>query len=583
MLAIRVEGNTQGLRAQPLRRLERLASRKTPAESIIGPEYARALTETALEIQRQVGVLIDRRGQTSKLIVGDARSLLLPDLREYRQGRDRLCGLRLVHTHLNGEPLTDDDLTDLAVLRLDLIAAVLVQDDGLPGVVHTAHLVPNNDAGRAWELARFRSVHELPGDFPEMIDALEAEFARLRKPREVGDPRERGVLVHVSQARPTEAEDSMQELKDLARAAGIDCVHAIIQRREIDPRFVMGKGKLQEAVIKAMQVGAEALVFDQNLSPAQVNALSAFTDLKILDRTQVILDIFAQRAQTREGKIQVELAQLRYMLPRLGMKQTALAYSRLTGGIGGRGPGETKLEIDRRRAQERAAMLEREVAKLGERRKLRRSVRTEKRVPTVSIVGYTNAGKSTLLNSLTQSSVTAEDMLFATLNPVSRRLRFPRDREVIITDTVGFIRNLPKELMAAFRTTLEELDDADLLLHVVDASADGFEEKKAAVEGLLDALGLWETPRLLVLNKSDLCNEDELAGLVQQTGGIPISAPNRRTFDALMRRIEEQLWNRAGHAGAACDTSSSTVRILRASASGENGFGRNEIPFSSSP
>lgn len=512
------------------------------------------MTETSLEIQRQVGALIDRRGQTRKLVVGDARSLLLPDLREYRQSRDRLCGLRLVHTHLNNEPLTDDDLTDLAVLRLDLIAAVLVQDDGLPGTVHIAHLVPNNDADRAWEITQARSVHDLPNDFLDTIGALEEEFARLRKPRTVGDTRDRGILVHVSSARLTEAEDSMQELKDLARAAGIDCVHEIIQRREIDPRFVMGKGKLQSAVIKAMQLGAEALVFDQNLSPAQVNALSAFTDLKILDRTQVILDIFAQRAQTREGKIQVELAQLRYMLPRLGMKQTALAYSRLTGGIGGRGPGETKLEIDRRRAQERAAMLEREVTKLGERRKLRRAVRTEKRMPTISIVGYTNAGKSTLLNNLTESSVAAEDMLFATLNPVSRRLRFPEDREVIITDTVGFIRKLPKELMAAFRSTLEELDDADLLLHVVDASSEGFEEKKAAVESLLDELGLSQTPQLLVLNKADLCDKDELSGLAQQTGGVAISALDRGTFQTLMRAIEQQLWKRAAYARATSDT-----------------------------
>jgi GTP-binding protein HflX len=548
---IRVEGNTHGLRAQPLRRLERLATRKTPADSIIAPEFARAMTETSLEIQRQVGVLIDRRGQTRKLIVGDARSLLLPDLREYRQGRDRLCGLRLVHTHLNGEALTDDDLTDLAVLRLDLIAAILVQEDGLPGSVHMAHLVPNNDAGQAWELNKGRSVHDLPDDFLETIEALEAEFARLRKPRLVGDTRDRGILVHVSTARLAEAEDSMQELKDLARAAGIDCVHEIIQRREIDRKFVMGKGKLQAAVIKAMQLGAEALVFDQNLSPAQVNALSQFTDLKILDRTQVILDIFAQRAQTREGKIQVELAQLRYMLPRLGMKQTALAYSRLTGGIGGRGPGETKLEIDRRRAQQRAAMLEREVTKLGERRKLRRSARIEKRIPTVSIIGYTNAGKSTLLNSLTESSVTAEDTLFATLNPVSRRLRFPEDREVIITDTVGFIRKLPKELMAAFRSTLEELDDANVLLHVVDASSDGFEDKRKAVDALVDELGLSQTPQLLVLNKTDLCNEDELAGLVQRTGGLPVSAFDRGTFSPLMRAIEASLWRSKAYARTA--------------------------------
>jgi len=500
------------------------------------------LTEISLEIQRQVAVLIDRRGQTREVIVGDAKALLLPDLREYRRDRDRLCGLRLVHTHLNGEQLTDDDLTDLAVLRLDLVAAVEVLDDGLPGRVYTAHLLPNNDAGKPWEQTSYRSVHELPEDFPDAIEALEAEFSRLRQPRVVGDNRDRAILVHVSQLRHADAEDSMQELKDLSRAAGIDCLYSFIQRREIDPRFVMGKGKLQDAVIKAMQLGAEVLVFDQNLTPAQVNALTTFTDLKVLDRTQVILDIFAQRAQTREGKIQVELAQLRYLLPRLGTKQTALAFSRLTGGIGGRGPGETKLEIDKRRAQERAAMLEREVKKLGERRKLRRSMRTRKKIPTVSIVGYTNAGKSTLLNHLTRSAVIAEDILFATLNPVSRRLRFPEDREVIITDTVGFIRKLPKELMAAFRTTLEELDEADLLLHVVDASSEAFPEHKEAVERVLDELGLSDTPRLLVLNKADKCDEAELEGLANQTGGIPVSALNTATFAPLMIAIERALW-----------------------------------------
>lgn len=526
-----------------MRRLEKLAARKTAAGMVITPEFARSLCEVSREIQRQVGILIDRRGETRFVVVGDARSVLLPDLSAYRRGRDRLCGLRLVHTHLHGEPLTDDDLTDLALLRLDMVAAVEALEDGLPGRIHLAHLLPNNDAGQPWSVSTLRSVHELPDDFLEMIGALEAEFARLRKPRAIGDRRDRAVLVHVSTLGADEAEDSMAELRDLSRAAGIEVVHEIIQRRALDPRYVMGKGRLQSTLIKAMQFGAEALVFDQDLLPSQVNALAEFTDLKVLDRTQVILDIFAQRAQTREGKIQVELAQLRYMLPRLGAKQTALAYSRLTGGIGGRGPGETKLEIDRRRAQERAALLEREVRKLGERRKLRRAVRTRKHMPTISIVGYTNAGKSTLLNNLTRSSVTAADMPFATLHPVSRRLRFPRDREVIITDTVGFIRNLPKELMAAFRTTLEELDEADLLLHVLDASSEAVQERRRAVESLLSDLGLSQTPTLLALNKSDLCAPVRLQGLIESTGGIPVCATDSTTFGPLLEAIEAALWN----------------------------------------
>jgi GTP-binding protein HflX len=337
----------------------------------------------------------------------------------------------------------------------------------------------------------------------------------------------------------------MAELRDLARSAGIDVVHDAIQRRPVDPKLVIGRGRLQSILIKAMQLGAEVLVFDQNLTPAQVNSLAAFTDLKILDRTQVILDIFAQRAVTREGKIQVELAQLRYLLPRLGAKQTASAFSRLTGGIGGRGPGETKLEIDRRRAQDRIAGLEREIDKLGDRRRLRRSARREKAVPTVSIVGYTNAGKSTLLNNLTRSEVVAEDTLFATLNPVSRRLRFPRDREIIITDTVGFIRHLPKELMAAFRTTLEELDDADLLIHVLDASSRHLEEERNTVNEILAELHLERKPRLLLLNKIDRCAPDEVEGLQIQFGGIPLSARDPRSFDPLMQAIEEQLWSGA--------------------------------------
>lgn len=544
-LPIRIVGNTHGLKASQHKRLLRLTTRKVPADRVVSPEFARTLTELSREIQRQVGVLIDRRGHVRIVMVGDARSVFIPDLSAYRRGMDRLAGLRLVHTHLLREAITDEDLTDLALLRLDLVAAVEAGEDGLPGAVHLTHLLPANDEEQPWEIEEARSVHDLSDDFLVMIDALEAEFARLRKPRRAGDTRDRAILIHVSTSPHSVAEDSMAELRDLARSAGIDVVHDAIQRRPVDPKLVIGRGRLQSILIKAMQLGAEVLVFDQNLTPAQVNSLAAFTDLKILDRTQVILDIFAQRAVTREGKIQVELAQLRYLLPRLGAKQTASAFSRLTGGIGGRGPGETKLEIDRRRAQDRIAGLEREIDKLGDRRRLRRSARREKAVPTVSIVGYTNAGKSTLLNNLTRSEVVAEDTLFATLNPVSRRLRFPRDREIIITDTVGFIRHLPKELMAAFRTTLEELDDADLLIHVLDASSRHLEEERNTVNEILAELHLERKPRLLLLNKIDRCAPDEVEGLQIQFGGIPLSARDPRSFDPLMQAIEEQLWSGA--------------------------------------
>lgn len=482
--------------------------------------------------------MIDRRGRVCAVIVGDARSLFLPDIQ--RRGRDRLCGLRLIHTHLAEEPLTEDDLTDLALLRFDLVAALTMRADGSPLKLHIAHLIPDNAAETPWQQLPPVSVQELEEDFLEFIGALEEEFARNQRPRPAHDTRDRAVLIHVSTLPPSLAQDSIAELRELARSAGIDVVHEIIQRRPLDPRLVMGRGKMQAALITAMQKGAEMLVFDLNLTPSQMRSLSDFTDLKVLDRTQVILDIFAQHAVTRDGKLQVELAQLRYLLPILSIRQAAL--SRLTGGIGGRGPGETRLEIDRRRARDRITRLEREIEQLGKRRRLRRSVRTDKCTPTIAVVGYTNAGKSTLLNNLTNSQVVAKDFLFATLNPVSRRLRFPKEREVIVTDTVGFIRNLPKDLLAAFRTTFEELHEADLLLHIVDASSPDITEKMETVLETIRSLELDDKPMLTVFNKIDLCNPDEIEGLSVQYNGLSLSALDRATFDALLNELESRLF-----------------------------------------
>ncbi len=534
-----LSGNTTGLKASHIRLLENLSKRKTPAESLISPELARAITEIAREINRQIGLLIERKGRVSAVVVGDAKSVFLPDID--RKGRNRLCGLRLVHTHLNSEPISEDDLTDLALLRLDSVVAIGVGADGLPGKVFAANLLPANEGDEPWEKHEYRSVHELPYDFPAFIGALEDEFARQSWSRDSQGNDDRAIVVHVSDKAPVAAKDSLDELRELCRSAGINVVHELQQRRTPDPKYVMGQGKLKSAIIKAMQVGAETLIFDLNLTPSQMKSVSELTDLKVVDRTQVILDIFALHAVTREGKLQVELAQLRYRQPFLGMKSSA--FSRLTGGIGGRGPGETKLEVDRRRASDRIARLEREVDKLGERRELRRGVRHRKGVPTVAVVGYTNAGKSTLLNSLTNSDVTAEDALFATLNPVSRRIRFPQEREVIITDTVGFIRDLPKDLMAAFRTTFEELHDADLLLHVMDASCPDLEDKYETVFSLLRDLELELKPTYYVLNKQDKCDPDVLQGLAERFQGFPISAFDRESFTDLLNQMEADLWS----------------------------------------
>ncbi|HVS21222.1 MAG TPA: GTPase HflX, partial [Pyrinomonadaceae bacterium] len=451
----------------------------------------------------------------------------LPDFKRVRVAGDRFRGLRCLHTHLRGEELTRDDLTDLALLRLDLMAAIDVDDsNGLPGVVRAAHLLPFNASeaatnGHAKQFAFLdpASPAKLDLDFLALIDALEAEMARNRRTarRTVGS--DAAILVNVTTGALADAEDSMAELRELTQSAGLSVLDEIIQRRSmIDPRTVLGKGKLDELLIRAMQVGADAIIFDRELQAAQVRSISEATDLKVIDRSQLILDIFAQRAQSREGKIQVELAQLKYILPRLVLGQNS-AFSRLAGGIGGRGPGETKLETDRRRVRDRIHRLEKELAAQGRHREQRRKERLRHRVPIISVVGYTNAGKSTLLNTLTSSHAVAEQRMFATLDPTTRRLRLPREQEVIINDTVGFIRDLPPDLLAAFRSTLEEISGSCLLIHLVDAANPRFRQQIESVERVLAELKFDQIPRLLVLNKVDLIDNGPLDALKRQAGG----------------------------------------------------------------
>jgi GTP-binding protein HflX len=310
-------------------------------------------------------------------------------------------------------------------------------------------------------------------------------------------------------------------------------------REKLDPKFLIGRGKMSELIIRSLQVGADVVIFDHDLTATQAKMIADMTDLKIIDRTQLILDIFAQRAKSRVGKVQVELAQLKYQLPRLSSRDDAL--SRITGGIGARGPGETKLEIDRRRARDRIRNLEKELAHIQKGRTQRRKKRQRYQVPIISIVGYTNAGKSTLLNALTQSEVEVRDQMFATLDPTSRRLRFPREREAIITDTVGFLRNLPKDLVEAFRATLEELADADLLLHVVDLSNPDFEEHINAVKQILAELHLDSMPQLLVFNKEDQVESGLIQNVCERYNAVSISAIQPHTLMKLILRVQEEI------------------------------------------
>ena len=534
-------GNTAGLKASHSKRLLATRRRRVQQRELVSPELARHLTELSREIGRQLGVLINRRGEVEHVIVGDARQLVLPDIGRARAGHARLRGLRLVHTHLKDEPLTRDDLTDLVLLRLDAVAAVVAREDGLPGKVYVATLMPWNTSGDLYHLAEAPSLYELEFDAQAQIAALEQEMARVAPVRAVGVAG-RAILVGVHTGDRAAAEASLQELQELARTADVQVLDVVLQaRREIDPRTLIGEGKLQEILVRSMALGADLLLFDRDLTPSQGRHIGEATSLRILDRTQLILDIFAQRAQSADGKLQVELAQLKYLLPRLIGRDDSL--SRLAGGIGGRGPGETKLEIDRRRVRERISALEARIDRLSGDRATRRRQRNRTGVPVISIVGYTNAGKSTLLNSLTDSAVLAENKLFATLDPTSRRLRFPRDREVIITDTVGFIRDLPKDLVAAFRATLEELAEADLLLHVVDASDPRHDEQAQAVERVLSTLAVADTPRLLVYNKADRAPE-VAAALALRDDGVAVSSTKRRGFAELLGHCEDILWKR---------------------------------------
>lgn len=535
-----VFGSIRGLKPSQRARLERLALKRMPADRVVTPEICRQLAALSAEIRRQIGVLVDRGGNLYKVLVGDARSIMIPRLDGWRVGAGRLRGLRLIHTHLNDEPISQEDLTDLALLRLDLIVAVGVGSDGLPTVLRMAHVLPDNPRGEVWQLLEPVPPTALDMDFGSFIRALEDEISRSIGVRSVQESTERVYLIGKTQGRTWQIEESLAELEELSRSCGVEVVGKTHQHREPpDPRFVVGKGKLRDIVIDALQKGAGMLVFDMELSPAQVRAVGDFTELKAIDRSQLILDIFAQRARSSEGKIQVELAQLKYALPRLGEKDDAL--SRLTGGIGGRGPGETKLEIDRRRIHSRIGSLEKQIGMLGKQRALRRRLRNRSNTPVISIVGYTNAGKSTLLNNLTKSQTFTADKLFATLDPTSRRLRFPRETEVIITDTVGFLTDLPQALIAAFSATLDELNDADLLLHVIDVSNPNFETQMNAVENLLETLDFGLIPLIRVFNKMDLAPRDLVDNVCARYDGIGISALNSKTFPPLVERMEDEI------------------------------------------
>ncbi len=496
------------------------------------------------ELNRQIGLLIHRSGKIETLIVGTHSGILIPPIGHITSG-GRLRGLRLVHTHLAGEKITEEDLMDLLFLRLDLLAVLHVDREGLPGNLHSVHLLPGRQDGSNW--AFLEPVHPArqKESFEDLITSIENEFSRISSAEEIKEGEDRAILISVSTETKMTAEEEMAELVELARSDNIRVLETVLQRRrKINPRLILGKGKLAEIMIRALQLDANLLIFNQELNPSQIRSITDFTDLRVIDRTQLILDIFANRAMSREGKLQIEMAQLKYMLPRLSSRDDAL--SRLTGGIGARGPGETKLEIDRRRINDRLARLAKELKNVGRERYRRRSQRRKNDLPVLSLVGYTNAGKSTLLNTLTGSDIVAENKLFATLDPTSRRLRFPEDVEVIITDTVGFISHLPEELLQAFKATLEELEEADLLVHVIDVSNPSYRDHIKVVESLLRDLGLDDIPCLKVFNKIDRVDNPEHLVKDLEKEGVIISALDRSSLKPFLEEAQRVMGKSMG-------------------------------------
>jgi len=551
-LASVVYGDTSNLKASQAKSLERLAQRKIDPALIVGPPLARDLLALAKEINRRVGLFVDRRGQIERVIVGTAHGMELPEFTRVRGVAGRLRGTRLIVAHLLPDPLDREELADLAKLRLDHIAAI---HEGASGIqVDMAALAPGPSGeafqARTWSRAPLAVLDRpddprigrdnLPIPIDHFVRELEGQLvARTTAAREE-QKGTRAMILQVHDGGPSLVA-RQAELRELCRTAGVALVDLVTQRRaRPDPRTFFGKGKLNDVLIRALEQDVELLICDPELSASQAREISNQTDLSVIDRTMLILDIFAQHARSSDGKLQVELAQLRYRLPRMVGKGTMM--SRLAGGIGGRGPGETKLEIDRRRAQSRINDLEKRLAKMRKQRDQRRAARRRASVPVVAIVGYTNAGKSTLLNTVTKSEVRAENLLFATLDPTVRRLRFPHDREIVLLDTVGFIRDLPPPLMQAFSATLEEVGEADLLLHVIDVTDPDIEQQIATVEDLLRQLDAASVPRYLVFNKIDALVGDRPPVAEERDDVFFVSAFDRRSTRRLMEAIESRLW-----------------------------------------
>ena len=543
-------GNLKGIRNSVIEELKTLYDMKLSSGQLLSAELALKLADITEFINREVSVYITRSGQIIRVAVGSNETVELPAV-EGRRGSSRLSGIRCVHTHPNGTPsLSGVDISALKANRFDCMIAIGVTAPDYTQSTLGFGMIVGMDENEQFIVENYGPLSMAEAEtiyFPNLVTTVERILEKQTSSTSLAQAQERAVLVGMEyngmlNTLGWSIEDSVEELKQLADTAGAQVVAKFMQKRpKPDPAFFIGKGKVQELALFVQQENIDLCIFDDELSPAQQRNIEQAMGIRVLDRTALILDIFAQRARTNEGKLQVELAQLQYNLPRIMGK--GLSLSRLGGGIGTRGPGETKLEVDRRRIRDRIAYIKECIGKVKSGRTLHRAGRNKASVPTVSLVGYTNAGKSTLLNTLTNSDIYAKDQLFATLDPTTRQLDLPNKQQAILTDTVGFIQRLPHQLVAAFQSTLEEVVEADVLLHVIDVSHELYKEQSNAVYHVLEQIGAKDKTIITVYNKIDKLPADSAlpARLAQEENSICISAKANINLDKLLELIAENL------------------------------------------
>lgn len=547
-----VHGKLLGLKASDIQHLEKLHRRRIPRYQAISYDLAQELAALSVRLNRRIGLYVDRAGHVKRVILGGATHLEVPDPGPSLTRSGRLRGMRLIETVIDNSkdgkptPINRNDLADLIHFRFDCLVEISALPNGSAQSVRIAHLLPPNKAGNTYDESSDIRIDHLPEDHDQQIAALEAEFARTAPRVKDVKSTERAVVVSILEVGSggRDADDAIAEISELARSAGAAVVDKIVIKiRRVDPRMYLTHSKAEEVELRAIRADADLILFDRELSPVQARNLEKEVRFKIIDRTALILDIFAQRAQSSDGKLQVELANLKYLMPRVAHERGTM--SRTGGGIGSnRGLGETKAQLTRRRMRDRIKELEHKIDELSKQRRQQSKARSRGKTKVVSIVGYTNAGKSTLFNSLTGAEILAEDLLFATLDPTARQLYLPDiGEDAVLTDTVGFIRDLPEDLVNAFRATLEGLSEADLLLHVADASNPAVIEQIEAVDRTLHELGLSDRPTLVVFNKRDLVDFEDFQPIARRHGGLLISAMDSADQALLREAISDALNN----------------------------------------